>query len=144
MPDDESDRVKPWTIKGIPPEARNAAIAAADRDKATLGEWITRAIRSQIQSDRAQPTALAVVGPTAPPKADLAEVERVVAMTASLAAAGAPPPKAVSRAAYGLLREALADMRGPTAGRQSPTKKASSPTEASQVPTEDADDPTAD
>ena len=33
-----TDRVKPWTVKGIPPEERNAAIAAADRDGLTIGE----------------------------------------------------------------------------------------------------------
>jgi hypothetical protein len=29
---DTTDRVKPWTIKGIPPEERNAAIAAVERE----------------------------------------------------------------------------------------------------------------
>jgi hypothetical protein len=43
--------VKPWTIKGIAPEERNAAIAAAEREGLTIGEWLTRAIRTQIQAD---------------------------------------------------------------------------------------------
>jgi hypothetical protein len=46
-----ADRVKPWTIKGIPPEERNAAIAAADREGLTIGEWLTRTIRMQVQAD---------------------------------------------------------------------------------------------
>lgn len=46
------DRVKPWTVKGIAPEERNAAIAAADRADMTIGEWLTRAIRTQVQADQ--------------------------------------------------------------------------------------------
>ncbi len=49
---DQADRVKPWTIKGIPPEARNTAIAAAEREGQTVGEWMTRATRAQGQADR--------------------------------------------------------------------------------------------
>ena len=49
--EDVSDRVKPWTIKGIAPEERNAAIAAADRQDMNIGEWLSRAIRAQVQSD---------------------------------------------------------------------------------------------
>ena len=49
--EDASDRIKPWTIKGIAPEERNTAIAAADRQGATIGEWLSRAIRTQVQSD---------------------------------------------------------------------------------------------
>ncbi len=45
------DRIKPWTIKGISPEARNAAITAAERARQPIGEWVSRAIRSQVQSD---------------------------------------------------------------------------------------------
>jgi hypothetical protein len=47
---DQSDRVKPWTVKGIPPEVRHAAIAAANREKQPIGEWLARAIRNQLQS----------------------------------------------------------------------------------------------
>jgi hypothetical protein len=38
---DTTDRVKPWTIKGIAPEERNAAIAAAEREGLAIGEWLT-------------------------------------------------------------------------------------------------------
>lgn len=142
MADDE-DRIKPWTIKGIPPEARNAAIAAAEREKQTLGEWVARAIRSQIQSGRQQARAPAMVGPAVSPGADLADVERVVSMAAQLAAAGAPPPKAVSRAAYGLLREALGRMKaGPTEGQFGRTKTGASPTHTANGQTDQPDGPT--
>ncbi len=133
---DQSDDVKPWTIKGVAPEARNAAISAAGRDKVTIGEWLARAILAQVKSDREGTRLPVVVGPPVRPMADLAEIERVVAMTSQLAGAGAPPPKALSRAAYGLLKEALAGMKGPTEGRRGPTKKVFGPTGEASGPTE--------
>ena len=45
------DRVKPWTVKGIAPEERNAAIAAAEREGLTIGERLLRVIRTQVQAD---------------------------------------------------------------------------------------------
>lgn len=45
---DAPDRVKPWTVKGIGSEERTAAIAAAERSGLTIGEWLTRAIRTQV------------------------------------------------------------------------------------------------
>ena len=41
----------PWTLEGVSPRARDAAIAAAERRKQTLGEWMTQAICDQIQHD---------------------------------------------------------------------------------------------
>ena len=140
--EDRTDRAIPWTIKGIVPEARNAAIAAARRERQTLGEWMARAIRAQVQADHQQTRAPTVVLPNpvpeVRPRADLAEIERIVTMTAALSGAGAPPPKAVSRAAYGLLRDALAEMRHPTPGQ---TGSRRSPTGAGQGQTPDAESP---
>ncbi len=47
-----SDSIKPWSIRGVEPEARNAALAAAKRDGLPIGEWLGRAIRSHIQGER--------------------------------------------------------------------------------------------
>ena len=143
MVDDEANRVKPWTIKGIPPDIRNAAISAADREKQAIGEWIGRAILSQVKSDRNQNRAPVVVGPAVRPEVDLADIERLIAATAELAqAAGEPPPKVVTRAAYGLLREKLAAIKGPTRRAGSRTVTAESPTEGRNGPTEGAAGPT--
>ena len=117
---DQSDRVKPWTIKGITPEVRNAAVAAADRADQTIGEWLSRAIRAQIKSDR-QTDRLPVRADQARPDdtADLAEVAQLVAMAKELSdMTGAPPPKAVSHTAYGLIRDRLKAIKaGPTETR---------------------------
>jgi hypothetical protein len=119
---DQSDRVKPWTIKGIPPEARNAAIAAAGREKQPIGEWLARAIRAQVQSDRQADRAPVPIQPS-DPATGLDTIERMIAMARSLAeASGAPPPKQVQRLAYGLLRDRLQGMRGPTKRSESKTK----------------------
>lgn len=139
---DQSDGVKPWTIKGVPPDIRNAIIAHAAREKMALGEWIARAGRAYIQSDRQRDKTPAVVGPTVRPQADLAEIERVVAMAAQLAAAGAPPPKTLSRLAYGLLKDRLGDMRPERPGRSGQTGKLESRTETAPSPTEDEAGPT--
>ena len=40
--EEASDRIKPWTIKGIAPEERKAAITAADRQDMTIDEWLSR------------------------------------------------------------------------------------------------------
>lgn len=140
------DRIKPWTIKGISPEARNAAIAAAERARQPIGEWVSRAIRSQVQSDRQESRAPVPVlpqsAPASDPAADLAQLERLVALTTSLSAAGAPPPKAVSRGAYSLIRQRLVEMKGPTGTHPGPTKPGDSPTETPLGPTEAAPGPT--
>jgi localization factor PodJL len=34
----------PWNVAGIPPEAREAARAAARREGLSVGEWLTRRI----------------------------------------------------------------------------------------------------
>jgi hypothetical protein len=135
MSDGTEDKVLPWTVKGIVPEARNAAIAAAKRERQPLGEWISRAIRTQIQSDRQQDRAPVPVAAERP-EIDLGEVERMVAMAAQLAGAGAPPPKSLSRVAYSLMRERLAAMKGPGQGPVRP-KKVPGRTETRDGQTED-------
>ena len=44
----------PWNVTGIPPEAREIARAAANREGATVGEWLTR----QIMAEKARMTAV--------------------------------------------------------------------------------------
>lgn len=95
MAEDLSDSgVKPWTIRGIPPEERNAASEAAKRAGMNLGEWLSRAIRAQIQSD-SQASRAPV--PVRPPESDsqtaLSDVERIAASFRDLAAAGVPVSK---------------------------------------------------
>jgi hypothetical protein len=101
--DQEADRVKPWTIKGIPPEERNAAIAAAERNELTIGEWMVLAIRTRIQAERSDHSPVPVT-PTvqqSDPRSDLADIERMIAMARDLSSVtGEPPPKSVSRLAY--------------------------------------------
>ena len=110
---EQSDPVKPWTVKGVPPEARNAAIAAAKRNKLPIGDWLVRSIRAQVQAEHQGQRAPAVMADQSAersdPAADLAAVERLVAMVSQLATAtGEAPPEAVSRTAYRLLRRRLA------------------------------------
>lgn len=108
--DQPSDAIKPWTIKGIPPEARNAAIAAAERADQNIGEWIARAIFTAIKADRQAdrtpvPIENAQVRPSAP-QVDMDTIERLTEAARKLAeAAGEPVPKSVSRMLYARMRE---------------------------------------
>src|SRR3954447_22728020 len=85
---DATDRVKPWTIKGIPPEERNAAIAAAEREGLTIGEWLTPAIRTQVQADHRSDRLPATLDPpltsASDRQSDLADLERVVELAKTL------------------------------------------------------------
>lgn len=102
---DASDAVKPWTIKAVPPEERNAAIAAAKRAGVPIGAWLSRAIRGHIAAERGQ-RGLAVRQPD--PRPALADVERLLAAAEKLSAiSGEPPPKGVQRLGYGLIRDGL-------------------------------------
>ena len=116
------DRVKPWTIKGIGPEERNAAIAAAEREGMTIGEWLTRAIRTQVQadhqSDRAPVIIEQAVQPRADREADLAAMERMIALAERIATANKQAiPKSITRATHALMREQLSAIKS---GRTSP------------------------
>lgn len=108
---DQSDRIKPWTIKGIPIEIRNAAIAAADRDGLPLGKWFERNIPAVIQQNRQQ-TRVAVVVDQAvipsDPKADLEEIKGVIAIARDLReVTGDPMPEDVRKLGYDLVRGRL-------------------------------------
>src|SRR3954453_812287 len=108
---DTTDRVKPWTIKGIAPEERNAAIAAAEREGLTIGEWLTRAIRTQVQADHRSDRLPVVADPPFPKadrQADLADLERMITLAEKIAATnGEPIPTVITRATYSLMREHL-------------------------------------
>jgi hypothetical protein len=111
-----TDRVKPWTVKGIAPEERNAAIAAADREGLTIGEWLTRAIRTQVQADHRSDRLPATLDPPSPSwsdrQADLADLERLVSLSEKLATAnGQPIPSTITRATYSLMREHLRSLK---------------------------------
>ncbi|HTB47056.1 MAG TPA: hypothetical protein VK741_25790 [Acetobacteraceae bacterium] len=111
----DQDRVKPWTIKGIAPEIRNAAIAAAERDNQTLGEWFSRAIPAMVQQQRARNRLPVMVVPPGRPDrlpADLGEIERVITLMASLhGVSNKPAPANLVRLAHGLLRDRLSWMK---------------------------------
>src|SRR5947207_15812433 len=95
---DPEGRIKPWTVKGIAPEERNAAIAAADREGLTIGEWLSRAIRTQVQSDRQSdraPVPLPGI-PQSDRQSDLSSVERMIALARQIAETNhSPIPRSI-------------------------------------------------
>jgi hypothetical protein len=84
--------VKPWTIRGVEPEVRNAAIAAADRADMNVGEWLGRAIRAQVQAEAQASRAPVRVGQDSRTDKQrvtpIERVERIAATLRDLAASG--------------------------------------------------------
>jgi hypothetical protein len=101
----ESSDVKPWSIRGVPPEERNAAVEAAKRSDVPVGDWVARAIRTAIQAEVQASRAPVVVGPPASDReTELSDVERIAGQLRDLAAAGAlVNPKHVSRVTASLV-----------------------------------------
>ncbi|KXV02385.1 hypothetical protein [Acetobacter cerevisiae] len=104
-----TDDPKPWSIRGVHPEVRNAALAAAKREGVTIGEWLDRAIRSQVKSVRKQGEN--VSDNAVRQAADLSDAERLVSMISRLSEAGAPVPKSVASKAYNVIRDGLKDVQ---------------------------------
>lgn len=105
-----TETVKPWTVKGLPPEERNAAIAAAKRDGVTIGDWLARAIRHYVQHGN-KPPAAQTTEPEVTPEQARAEVRELVSLISELSQAGAAPPKSVAAQAYGLIRQRLKNVK---------------------------------
>jgi hypothetical protein len=128
MADETSDNIKSWSIRGVPPEERNAALAAADRSDMNVGEWLRRAIRTQIQQENQAnraPVAVGPVvsdGPTSLSDEALAKVERIAASVRDLAAAGVHPSKTAADRLHNALLKQL-----PSAGKAQKSDK-SAPT----------------
>lgn len=122
MPDD----IKPWTIRNVPPNVRNAALAAAKRRGLDIGELVSRALVSDIQAERqdifgpgentpaeeARPIALQAPPPLTPPL-DLAGLAQL------LGALGTLPEGGLRRDAERTTRAVLRQARGlpPTRAR---------------------------
>lgn len=117
---------KPWTIKYVSPEDRNAALAAAARSGMTMGEWLSRAIRGQIQADHNQDRAPAVVpranttvalmSDTASvlpaPSVDLDALDRLVSIATRVGTAANFMPKGMRGTVNAIVRKGLRDLRG--------------------------------
>lgn len=114
------DDVKPWTVRGVPPEVRNAALSAAKRSGMGVGEWLDRAIRHYVQHEKNG--SLETTKPAQEPASETTtrEAAELVGLIGELAAAGAPPPKGVAQQAYGLIRERLKALKAPTKAIGSP------------------------
>jgi len=107
---DMTDDPKPWSIRGVHPEVRNAALAAAKREGVTIGEWLDRAIRLHVQSSRKQGENTS--NNAVRQASDLSDAERLVSMISRLSEAGAPIPKSVASKAYNVIRDGLKDVHG--------------------------------
>jgi hypothetical protein len=60
----EAAVTKPWSIRGITHETRNAATKAAKDTKTPIGEWVERALLDSIQSQYQKDAPKQELGPT--------------------------------------------------------------------------------
>jgi TPR repeat protein/chaperonin cofactor prefoldin len=56
-----------WNVSGIPPEARDVARAAANKEGLTVGDWLTRRILAERETPEAEPEAKPDAAPEAKP-----------------------------------------------------------------------------
>ena len=71
----------PWNVAGIPPEAREAARAAARREGLSVGEWLTRRIIAEL-GEGAVPADTGEQGPDFVPAANRRDTEDMLARLA--------------------------------------------------------------
>jgi localization factor PodJL len=73
----------PWNVAGIPPEAREAARAAARREGLSVGEWLTRRIIAELGEDAASiPDSTGTLGPDFVAATNRRETEAMLARLA--------------------------------------------------------------
>src|ERR1700677_2689852 len=73
----------PWNVAGIPPEAREAARAAARREALSVGEWLTRRIIAELGEGAASvPFSIGEQGPDFVSSANRRETEAMLARLA--------------------------------------------------------------
>jgi hypothetical protein len=114
---ESSENIKPWTIKNIAPEERNAAIEAAQRARLPLGAWMSRAIRTQIKEDLSASRAPVVVSasppaPVAPaiaaPGTTIIELDEMASLAERVSRmSGKPVPRAITRSLLRHIRSRL-------------------------------------
>ena len=102
-----SDTIQPWTIKNVPPEARNAAIQAAERAGQPIGVWVARKLLEAAQADAQGSRAVVVRAPR--PMVPLDALEALARTAAHVAALPDDGPRGFRRSA---LRELRRQLRG--------------------------------
>ena len=137
MTDETDYDPKPWTIKNVPADVRDAATRMAKKDGIQIGEWLSAAIREKIKADRQKGKAV-VAGSTGGPALDLTAVGQVVEMTRALSEAGITPNKRTAAAAQALLNQAItAVRRGQTIATTGQTDTANGHTDSEVGQTDD-------
>jgi hypothetical protein len=113
---DDTESSDRWTVRRIDQQTQNIAKAAAKRERLSIGEWLTRAIRAHAEAG-IKPIDGGQTEPVGGQLSDLVETRSIVDMIAQLSGAGLDVPVSVTEAAYGLLLFQLETIRkqGPAA-----------------------------
>lgn len=108
-PDDEAplsgaaDAIKPWTLRAVPTQIRDAAIAAARAENMTVSHWVERLIRDRLEGG---PLTHGSSNGQSDPVPLLEAVYRIAE------ASGTKVPQSVANHVYALARLRLREARG--------------------------------
>lgn len=119
-----------WSVRGVPSDARTAAVSHAKREKVSVGVWIETAIREKIKNDRQKSKAVTQRGPVS-----MTDASSVVDMLGRLSDAGVELPDTLKRSAVSMLRKVATEVsKGQVIQR---SKARVTPLETSQTEQED-------
>ena len=106
------DAIRPWTIKSVANETREAVITAARMEGLTVGQWLERQMRGYAQVGRSLPQSVQLSPVVSP--AHQASLDAAVQAAGLVKQLSDIPglPESVLRSAYTLLRERLRAARG--------------------------------
>jgi hypothetical protein len=116
-----------WGIKSMPTAERELAVAAAKRHDTSQGEWLAKAIRTQLALEAGELVPAGregVLPPDAPdaPKVEPGTVEEMARVCAGMAASGLAVPQAMQRLVWQRAWERLAGNSGWTPRLPRPVK----------------------
>jgi hypothetical protein len=102
-----TDSIKPWTLRAMPNEVRNMAIAIARDEGLTVSQWLERLIRHHVAGGPQHPPA------SGAPTSGGGRLDLIDLLREARALAQAPEvPITLKRSVFALSREAVRQARG--------------------------------
>jgi len=104
--ENQTDDIKPWTIKNIPEDLRTATKTRAKLRKMDLGSYVSLALTNQIKAENNESKGLTVVD-SKPKKVELNTIKEAVEVLGLMKSMGLEPPKHIQQKVVTALGNAL-------------------------------------
>ena len=104
--ENQTDDIKPWTIKNIPEDLRTAVKNRAKLRKMDLGSYVSMALTNQIKAENNESKGLTVVD-SKPKKVELSTIKEAVEVLGLMKSMGLEPPKHIQQKVVTTLGNAL-------------------------------------